>query len=130
MSNTTGKYRVFYARSPLALLGDGPLPTEADLPASHVFVRTIQATCLEDVYWRMQGEVWSPRGEARPLIERLQLSHTSLSLGDVVQAPDGRYHVCRWLGWEELPEGASKDTTQISHPRDCGNEVIVKEVQP
>lgn len=109
MNNTTGKYRVFYARSPLALLGDGPLPTEADLPASHVFVRSIQATCLEDVYWRMQGEVWSPRGEATPLIKRLGLSHTSLSLGDVVQAPDGLYYVCRWLGWEALPaqEGAT-----------------------
>ncbi len=106
-----GKYQVFYARSPLALLG-GTAPTVADLPQTHVLVRALQATDLEDVYWQMQGERWSPHGEARPLIERLGLSHTSLSLGDVVQAPDGRYHVCRWSGWEELPEGANDEKTQ------------------
>ena len=52
----------------------------------------------------MQGENWSPRGEARPLIARLGLGHTSLSLGDVVQAPDGRYYVCTWSDWDELPD--------------------------
>ena len=114
-----GTYKAYYARSPLALLG-GTAPTVADLPQTHVFVRALQATDLEEVYWQMQGENWSPKGEARPLIERLGLSHTSLSLGDVVQAPDGRYHVCRWSGWEELPEGASKDETQVLRPPTSG----------
>lgn len=97
-----GKYRVLYARDPMSVLDREPLPTEGDLLATHVFVRAIQATCLDEVYWLMQGEQWSPNGEARPLIERLDLGHTSLSIGDVVQAPDGRYYICRWLDWEEL----------------------------
>ena len=99
------KYRIFYARSPLALLGH-TMPTVADLPQTHVLVRTLQATGLEVVYWHMQGEQWSPNGEARPLIEDLGLTHTSLSLGDVVETPDGRYYVCAWDGWDEIPESA------------------------
>jgi len=99
----SGKYNVFYAKDPLALLG-GTAPTVTDLPQTHVFVRALQANDLESIYWQMQGENWSPNEEARPLIERLGLSHTSLSLGDVVQAPNGRYYVCRWLGWEEICE--------------------------
>lgn len=107
---TAEKYRVFYARSPEAVLDREPLPTEADLPETHIFVRSIQATCLDEVYWKMQGEQWSPNGEACSLIERLGLSHTSLSIGDVVQAPDGRYHICRWLDWEEMTPTSSAVT--------------------
>ncbi len=103
---TAGKFRVFYARSPAALLGRTPYPAIADLPTTHILVRSLQAEDRAHVYWLMQGEQWSPHGEARPLIEKLGLSHTSLSLGDVVQTPDGRYHVCAWLGWADLPEGA------------------------
>ncbi len=103
MTTTTGTYKIFYARSPEALLGN-TTPTVAELPQTHVFVRALRSTDLESVYWAMQGENWSPRGEARPLIARLGLGHTSLSLGDVVQAPDGRYYVCTWSDWDELPD--------------------------
>ncbi len=96
------KYRVFYARSPMAMLDQEPLPTVNDLPETHVFVRSVQATCLDDVYWQLQGDNWSPNGEARPLIEQLGLGHTSLSIGDVAEAPDGRYYICRWLDWQEI----------------------------
>lgn len=47
-------------------------------------VGTISADDLEDVFCKMQGECWSPRGEARGLISSLGLRHTSMSVGDIV----------------------------------------------
>jgi len=106
-----GTYKVFYARSPEAMLGN-TTPTLAELHRTHVLVYRIQATDLEDAYRRMQAEQWSPNGEARELIKHLGLTHTSMSVGDVVQAPlvgVGPYYVCTRSGWEELPEGVSDD---------------------
>ncbi|MFN8467276.1 MAG: hypothetical protein U0X20_17090 [Caldilineaceae bacterium] len=40
---------------------------------------------LQAIYDWFQGENWSPNGEAKPLIEALQLEHTSMSTGDVIE---------------------------------------------
>lgn len=48
------------------------------------FVKTIKAKDLDDVYWLMQGENWSPHGEAKGFIRFLGLTHTSMSIGDVI----------------------------------------------
>ena len=103
-------YRVFYLRFPYdvvyprRLYRNAPLTflSVDQLAQTHVFLRAVPAASLEDVYWQMQGENWSPRGEARPLIEKLNLRHTSMSIGDVVQAPGGRFYVCTPSGWEEI----------------------------
>ena len=39
---------------------------------------------LEALFIQMQGEHWSPQGDARPLIEHRGLRHTSMSVGDLV----------------------------------------------
>jgi hypothetical protein len=41
-----------------------------------------------DVAFQLQGEIWSPNGEARSLIESKDLSHTSFSHGDIIQIDD------------------------------------------
>ncbi len=102
MNPSSGTYLVFYAQSSEAFLDQEPLPTVADLPLTHTFVRALQATDLGDVYVQMQAHRWSPNGEARFLIEGLGLHHTSLSIGDVVAAPDGKFYLCRSLGWQAL----------------------------
>jgi hypothetical protein len=43
---------------------------------------------LEEVFFLMQGEQWSPNGEARELIELLGLRHTSMSVGDLIHRID------------------------------------------
>ena len=58
------------------------LPT-LPFEATHAFVRTIEAASLEHVFMIQQGEVWSPKGEARPLIKAAGLAHTSMSVGDI-----------------------------------------------
>ena len=108
-----GTYRVFYARFPFdvtyarrtALDQEPPSVTVASLEKTHVFLFEVLGTSIENVFWQMQGENWSPRGEARPLIEKLRLRHTSMSVGDVVQAPGGRFYICRDLGWKEIARG-------------------------
>lgn len=50
----------------------------------------------------MQGEVWSPNGEARPLIRRAGLHHTSMSVGDIARDQDGVYWLCETSGWRAL----------------------------
>lgn len=44
---------------------------------------------LEDVFVRMQGENWSPQGEARNMIAASGAGHTSMSVGDIVAVNHG-----------------------------------------
>src|SRR5262249_47192968 len=62
----------------------------------------VEATSLGDVFYTQQSEVWSPHGEARSLIANLNLSHTSMSVGDVVRAPNQSYWLCNCRGWTLL----------------------------
>jgi hypothetical protein len=60
---------------------------------------------LDDAFWQMQGENWSPNGEARPLIQSLGLSHTSMMVGDVIQDEDDAYWECLDRGWRRVEDG-------------------------
>jgi hypothetical protein len=59
------------------------LPDPTNLTRSHVFLKLIEADNLEEVYFRMQGENWSPTGEARRLTAGKGLRHISMSVGDI-----------------------------------------------
>lgn len=86
-------YHVYYQRF-FGLLT--PVETRRKyLNFTHRLLRQVEAASLEDLYQQQQGEVWSPHGEARPLIRSLHLTHTSLSVGDVAQDAQGAY----WLRW-------------------------------
>lgn len=63
---------------------------------THVMLGTIRSTHvwydearqideMERVYFALQGEHWSPNGEARWLIEEKGLVRTSMSIGDVLR---------------------------------------------
>ena len=58
--------------------------TQATLQDTHVKIGTIAETNPEKVYGMMQGENWSPEGEARELISKSGSGHTSMSVGDVL----------------------------------------------
>ncbi len=68
---------------------------------THAFIRQVEADSLAKVYRQMQGFVWSPNGEARDLIRAAGVSHTSMSVGDVVVDADGHAWVCADRGWIE-----------------------------
>lgn len=98
------RYAVYYQRF-FGLLR--PAETRLTwLDITHCRVKQIEANGLDEVYRQMQGEVWSPKGEARELIRSLGLSHTSLSVGDVVKDPVGDFWACNLSGW--LPLGRNQ----------------------
>ena len=102
-------YHVYYARRPTfhagGELGTPPLTT-AGLRLSHAWLFEIEAASLDDAFRRMQGENWSPNGEGRELLQALDLSHTSMSVGDVLRDQDGTYWECLDEGWRPLAEDA------------------------
>lgn len=103
-------FDVWYQRNPLpafmAVLAGGVSAVKIDrIKETHVRVCRARAYDLESLWSWMQGENWSPNGEARPLIEMLRLNHTSMSVGDVAYDVED----CSWwmvdaFGWWEIGE--------------------------
>jgi len=74
-----------------------------DVQNTHSLIGFINAENLEDAFYQMQGEIWSPNGEARNLIRNLGLNHTSMMIGDVISIPDtGEMWVVAWEGFDKL----------------------------
>ena len=103
------RYHVYYARRPTfhpsGELGTARL-TAAALPSSHAWLFEIEAGGLDDAFRRMQGENWSPNGEARELLRALGLTHTSMSVGDVLRDEGGGCWECLDQGWRPLAADA------------------------
>lgn len=97
------RYRVFYQLpgKKFSFLDRKDL-TVAGLSQTHVLVAEVKACFLDGVFLMMQAESWSPNGEARGLIQRLGLQHTSMFMNDVVQDPNGEYWQCMLAGWRKL----------------------------
>ena len=79
--------------------------------SDYTHVLTLEADCLQDIFWYMQGENWSPNGEATELIRLLGLHHTSMSVGDVlyrevadIQTGEWRqiYHIVDTCGFKHV----------------------------
>jgi len=81
----------------------GNLPKIEDIANDYARVGNIEATNEEDIYMKMQAEVWSPRGEARELILSKGLSHTSMSMGDIIVIrPSGEVFVVDSIGFSSI----------------------------
>jgi hypothetical protein len=63
---------------------NGILPDVKNLRKTHVFIGRIHESNLNKVYRMMQGEEWSPNGEARTMLQRKGIGHTSMYIGDIV----------------------------------------------
>ncbi|HYG70574.1 MAG TPA: hypothetical protein VD838_23070 [Anaeromyxobacteraceae bacterium] len=110
MANQARRFEVLYRREPTFL--PDPTLTVGRLRETHKPLCLVIATDLDDVFRKMQGEFWSPRGEMRPVIERLGLHHTSMSVGDVVYDPGlDRYFEVDVVGFREIGRDAPERTT-------------------
>jgi hypothetical protein len=95
------KFTVWYKKENVGRIEDVKL---ADLLTSHVgLFSAFEADSKEHLFYKLQGENWSPNGEARPLIQLLGLTHTSMSVGDVVCDEDEEFWLCDVMGWKYLP---------------------------
>lgn len=68
---------------------------------THQLIAVVPETDLNTIYRNFQGETWSPEGEAGELIKALNLNHTSMSVGDIVQQGN-QYYFCDMEGWVVL----------------------------
>jgi hypothetical protein len=71
--------------SEFLLKHDLPLPDPKNLKKTHILIGEIGERNPNRVYDMMQGENWSPRGEAQDIIKKSGTWHTSMSVGDVIQ---------------------------------------------
>ena len=67
------------------LVKNGIVPTGQSVVLTHRMLGRISERNPDAVYRMMQGENWSPDGQARNLIRKRGLQHTSMSVGDVIQ---------------------------------------------
>ena len=96
------KFKVYYAKQ-MPFFFDQPELAISDLAETHVLVKEIEAADVNEVFYQMQGEVWSPNGEARELIRSLGLDHTSMSVGDVIYDVESQTYLrCNPFGWSEI----------------------------
>lgn len=98
------KFQVWYFRSNLATeaLTGMLVPDPVVLTKTHVHLMDVDADSMEHVFMKMQGEQWSPNGEARHMIRAKNLNHTSMSVGDVLVGPSGLVYRCDTLGFKRV----------------------------
>lgn len=101
--NLKRRFKVYYRKEPRFHLDNDLTREQVVGNGTHTFLKDVVTDSVENVYWEMQGENWSPRGEARPLIEALGLHHTSMSVGDCVLDVEGDvlWQVAN-AGWQEV----------------------------
>jgi hypothetical protein len=99
-------FSIWYMRPewfPQGILGAKPNPRK--LTETHVHLKDLTVVGgvqqMEVAFARMQGESWSPNGEACLLIEAKGLQHTSMSVGDVI-VRDGVAYVVATVGFDRL----------------------------
>ena len=95
-------YQVWVHAARVGCRRAGREPDPADLDATHIHLRNVEAGSLNQVFYEMQSEVWSPNGAARDLIRDKGLVHTSMSVGDVIVDPDGAVHLVGMFGFKNL----------------------------
>ena len=96
------EYTVYYRLNPTAHTMTKPEPPKnlGEFKSEFIEVVKIMAESIDDAWGMMQGDFWSPRGEATKHIERLGLTHTSMSVGDIIRDQYGNYYLCLAVGWK------------------------------
>ncbi len=96
------KYLVYYLIKP-KYFDDEEFDGDINILRDYKLVNTVYAIDMDAVYYFMQGEIWSPNGEAKDLIRSLGLSHTSMSIGDVVcDVETGEHFMAVSYGWQRV----------------------------
>lgn len=112
LDNGSNRYTIYYMRpthmanmmlGTKFLIDNGIMPDVSSINKTHVELGAISANNLDNVYMKMQGEMWSPFGEANNFIITKELRHTSMSIGDIVyDHQSSKYFMCDTVGFTEL----------------------------
>ena len=77
------------------------LPTTDTLSKTHSKIGSINTVDLNKIFHLMQGETWSPNGEAYDMIGKSEAGHTSMSVGDIIKM-NGIMHMVANTGFVVL----------------------------
>ena len=97
--NPDNKYLIFYRKQPTFDEKESKETFEKSYFVEWQYLGYLKAANLGEAFNVMQGEIWSPKGQANYLIEQLGLTHTSMSVGDIVQEINGNTYICANNGW-------------------------------
>jgi len=104
---------------PEGIMGKSFSIDASDLSKTHILLGSISPTLVSNggtrielvhplpsladrLFVLLQGEKWSPKGEAKELILDKGLLHTSMSVGDVIRFKNGETLFCGNVGWKNL----------------------------
>jgi len=99
------KYSIWYMKPDYfkTYISGRILPKLSEIQKTHTSLGFVHRKNLEEVFSFMQGENWSPKGEAVPIIYSLGLQHTSMSVGDVVRdTKTDKWYVVATIGFTLL----------------------------
>lgn len=91
----------------------GQMPTPETLEQTHVKIGTLRETNPDKVFSMMQGENWSPQGEARDMIDRSNTGHTSMSVGDIMKVGSTYLMVDRF-GFHDISKQSAEESIGLS----------------
>lgn len=110
-----GNTEIWYAKDMLVnkgldwMVAHGTAPDRKDLRKTHVFLGRISKSNPNEVYKMMQGQFWSPDGEANMMLRRKGVGHTSMSTGDIIVVGDKAMMVDS-NGWKNITDVSPKET--------------------
>jgi carbonic anhydrase/acetyltransferase-like protein (isoleucine patch superfamily) len=109
----SGKTQIwYYKRSPFRDFGmgsfglerSGKWPSVENLSLTHVFIGFVDESNPSKVFQMMQGEYWSPNGEASTLPALRMAGHTSMSVGDIIVFPGSKALMVDMAGFYDLAD--------------------------
>lgn len=78
------------------------VPDPENLGKTHVLMGKVAETDPDKIFRMMQGEEWSPNGEAYNFVEKSGSGHTSMSVGDIINLPSGECLMVDNVGFVDL----------------------------
>jgi len=91
----------------------GQMPTPETLEQTHVKIGTLRETNPDKVFSMMQGENWSPQGEARDMVSNSNTGHTSMSVGDIMKVGSTYLMVDRF-GFHDISKQPAEESIGLS----------------
>ncbi len=90
----------------------GVMPTPETVPDNYVLIGKVAETNPDKIFHMMQGEIWSPEGQANKMIRASGTGHTSMSVGDIVRV-GGKWLMVDRYGFQDLAKEVQDESLQL-----------------
>ena len=105
----------------------GLMPKPENISDNYVLIGKIAETNPEKVYMMMQGEMWSPRGQARNMIRASGTGHTSMSMGDIVKIGN-KYMMVDRFGFHDITQQPQEESVKVQLKARPVEESVMSEI--